>query len=486
MTSSESVPRRSPAPSPGPGEPLTEWRLPDTGESDPRAWEARIRGLVAAAYDFATDARRVGISEHGRAEEERRTAHARAAHSSADARQKVEHAVADAVDAAASVAGDRVEDLAPGLASLDPAAAAWESREFLGAYTPLYLRIGTVDARTAVPAVVPLLGTAGWCVQADDAAAARQLLQNVLLRLMAGAEPLAVRVDAYDPRLTGALGVLGDLTAKAPRVVPPASHSTDDLHAMLAELVETASRRSAKLTQPGHRTFEEMVDQSGQVGEPYRVVVLLDYPAGVDARAQQDLVRLAGAAASRGICFLVHHDPGAGVHDDPGVRDVDPSGLTTLLEDVVVRRDRVEVSWLPGVPVRGDPPFDPGLYATVCGEIADLIDRAALPTLDFADTLPDRDDWWQPIREELSTVIGMDNRTPATLRLRSGNPSLPHVLIGGAVGQGKSNLLLVLIHGLAARYSPDDLEMYLLDFKQGLEFSVLGPGAGREHWLPHA
>jgi hypothetical protein len=42
-----------------------------------------------------------------------------------------------------------------------------------------------------------------------------------------------------------------------------------------------------------------------------------------------------------------------------------------------------------------------------------------------------------------------------------------------------------MIHGLAARYAPDDLEMYLLDFKHGVEFSALGPAAEREHWLPH-
>ncbi len=71
------------------------------------------------------------------------------------------------------------------------------------------------------------------------------------------------------------------------------------------------------------------------------------------------------------------------------------------------------------------------------------------------------------------------------MRLRSGNPALPHVLVGGAVGQGKSNLLLVMIHGLATRYAPQDLEMYLLDFKHGVEFSALGPATEREHWLPH-
>ncbi len=90
------------------------------------------------------------------------------------------------------------------------------------------------------------------------------------------------------------------------------------------------------------------------------------------------------------------------------------------------------------------------------------------------------------MRDELDTVIGYDDRAPVRLRLRTSNPALPHALVGGAVGQGKSNLLLVLIHGLAARYAPHDLEMYLLDFKHGVEFASLGPGPDRAAWLPHA
>ena len=71
------------------------------------------------------------------------------------------------------------------------------------------------------------------------------------------------------------------------------------------------------------------------------------------------------------------------------------------------------------------------------------------------------------------------------VRLRTSNPPLPHLLVAGAIGQGKSNFLLTLIHGLAVRYSPADLEMYLLDFKHGVEFARLGPAAGREYFLPH-
>ena len=47
----------------------------------------------------------------------------------------------------------------------------------------------------------------------------------------------------------------------------------------------------------------------------------------------------------------------------------------------------------------------------------------------------------------------------------------PHSFLGGKSGSGKSNLVHVLIHGLLNRYSPSELELYILDCKEGTEFN---------------
>ena len=47
-----------------------------------------------------------------------------------------------------------------------------------------------------------------------------------------------------------------------------------------------------------------------------------------------------------------------------------------------------------------------------------------------------------------------------------------NAVITGAVGQGKSNLISVIIHSLCMRYSPRELQMYLLDFKEGVTFKA--------------
>ena len=65
--------------------------------------------------------------------------------------------------------------------------------------------------------------------------------------------------------------------------------------------------------------------------------------------------------------------------------------------------------------------------------------------------------------------------------LKLGKGTSQHVLTAGKTGSGKSTLLHALITNGALRYSPDQLELYLIDFKKGVEFKVY---AAMD--LPHA
>jgi len=455
--------------------------VPLSGRGSKRAVKARLRGLQVAAAELADDARRIAWSEHHQAEQEYAAARAggKTLGSSDDA---VAQAVRRAAASATPVVHRTVEELAPGLASLPPDDSGWRSREFVGTGTATYMRLGELDTDALaqpLPVVAPLLGTTGWRVNAPQPTQAHRLLQAVALRQVACAEPFRVRIDSFDPHLTGSMGLLGNLSAKYPQLVPKALHAPEALQSLLSALTEESSGRAARLAQAGHARFDDLVRETGRVTDPYRLVLLFDYPAGVEASAQRDLLRLAATGAERGITFVVAHNPAMVAE-----RGVDPGELLDLLETVSLEQDGLTLSQLPDVPVTPDPAFDADTAAAVCDLVAHLAERAVLPTIDFADTLPPTN--WQPVRDELDTVIGYDDRAPVRFRLRTSNPALPHALVGGAAGQGKSNLLLVLIHGLAARYAPHDLEMYLLDFKHGVEFASLGPGPDRASWLPHA
>lgn len=60
----------------------------------------------------------------------------------------------------------------------------------------------------------------------------------------------------------------------------------------------------------------------------------------------------------------------------------------------------------------------------------------------------------------------------STVNLTIGEGSSHHGLIAGATGSGKSTLLHTLIMSSMLHYSPDQLHLYLMDFKSGTEFKI--------------
>lgn len=80
----------------------------------------------------------------------------------------------------------------------------------------------------------------------------------------------------------------------------------------------------------------------------------------------------------------------------------------------------------------------------------------------------------------LKIPIGSSTDNGEILNLEIGDQP-PHTMIAGATGSGKSNLLHVLITSACSRYSPDELNLYLIDFKDGVEFA-----AYTHPCLPHA
>src|SRR5207302_6085544 len=88
--------------------------------------------------------------------------------------------------------------------------------------------------------------------------------------------------------------------------------------------------------------------------------------------------------------------------------------------------------------------------------------------------------WTASAAKGLDVPVG---RAGATRRqvFSLGRGTSQHALVAGKTGSGKSTLLHALITNLALTYSPDEAELYLVDFKEGVEFKTYAA-----HGLPHA
>ncbi|MET8911986.1 FtsK/SpoIIIE domain-containing protein [Micromonospora sp. NPDC004551] len=339
----------------------------------------------------------------------------------------------------------------------------WQATPAARAEPPGAVRIGTVRIAGAepVPALVPLLDAGHVHLAGSDREGVAAVVPALLLRSVGRADPGTVRLFGYDPEHLGGglagfapLGTAGLLTFVGP----------GGLGRLLDDLVEQIRRINETVLAGEYASLRELAAATGRRPEPWRVAVLL----GGDEltrheRGQLDRVVRTGAAC--------------GVH--LVVRGIDlPDGPTVTR--VVVDPDDARIG---GLPVALDAPPPATLVTETCRDVASRV-NAGPPPAPFTDLLPPTGEYWrEDSAHGLTAPIGEGPHGRPVLLTLGDYP--PHALIGGPSGTGKTNLIFAWIGALAARYSPAELEFYLLDFKEGVSFARFAQGRRDPSWLPH-
>ena len=120
-----------------------------------------------------------------------------------------------------------------------------------------------------------------------------------------------------------------------------------------------------------------------------------------------------------------------------------------------------------------------------CESYLKIVRNAELPLVLY-DELHDMNAlWYDNSIEGLCFAIGTYGINRLEISIGDEVNQRHNLIITGAVGQGKSNLLSVIIHSLCQRYSPKELQLYLLDFKEGVTFKAFS-NIDKEDYLPHA
>ncbi len=89
---------------------------------------------------------------------------------------------------------------------------------------------------------------------------------------------------------------------------------------------------------------------------------------------------------------------------------------------------------------------------------------------ELKDLQKDEKFWTESSQYEVSVPVGWDINHKE-MRFEIGNAQ-NHTLICDHSGSGKSNFLHVLIQNLAFYYAPDEVQLFLLDYKEGVEFNA--------------
>jgi DNA segregation ATPase FtsK/SpoIIIE-like protein len=338
-----------------------------------------------------------------------------------------------------------------------------------------------------LPAVLPFPGTPTLLLKAAGRGrdAGISVLQTAMLRLLTQLPPGDVRFTIVDPVGLGenfaAFMHLADYDELliSHRIWTEAVHIDEQL----AKLTEHMENVFQKYLRNEFESIEDYNEQAGEVAEPYRVLVIANFPAGFSERSAQRLVSIAASGARCGVQTLVSIDTQLPL----------PHGfdLSRLEEAATVFDWRAEggqggnfVSLACGreaLALEIDEPPNAALLASLirkAGELSKDVRRVEVP---FHRIAPREEQYWtSDSRNRIDVPLGRVGATKLQ-HLRLGTGTSQHVLVAGKTGSGKSTLLHVIVTDLALRYSPDEIEFYLIDFKKGVEFKTY---ATRR--LPHA
>jgi ABC-type multidrug transport system fused ATPase/permease subunit len=343
------------------------------------------------------------------------------------------------------------------------------------------LREGLPESLT-VPALLPFPNRASVLLRAggEGRVAAVRVLQALMLRLLTAVPPGKVRFTILDPVGLGenfaAFPHLADYDEAliASRIWTEQQH----IEQRLSDLTAHMENVIQKYLRNQFQTIEEYNAQAGEVAEPFRVLVVANFPVNFSVEASRRLVSIAGNGARCGVFTLVSVDPQAPMPQGFNLKELEgAAALLTWKDDHFQWKDADFEKY----PLTLDsPPDDATTTAalTVVGEAARGVKRVEVP---FEVVAPAPADYWnRDSRKGIDVPLGRAGATRLQ-HLKLGQGTAQHVLIAGKTGSGKSTLLHALVTNLALLYGPDEVELYLIDFKKGVEFKTYAVNE-----LPHA
>ncbi|MEV5746768.1 FtsK/SpoIIIE domain-containing protein [Actinoallomurus sp. NPDC052308] len=366
-------------------------------------------------------------------------------------------------ETAAAVAGWRelAAEAAPGAASAPW--TDWPAEPEPADSGPCLYRVGT--AAGEVPALVPLLDSGHLRITGGQTPVADAVVDALLVRIVATTRPGSVRVSLYDPRRLGA-GLGGFHALSRPGLLTV--YGVEEFKDLLGSLDRDIRRIQRDVLGGGHSSLAELAAATGRRPEPWQVVIVQSPVRGLRDDEVAHLTSVMHAGAACGIHVICRDVP---VEDAPGIEAVD-----------ITADGRVTTSMTGELEVTVEPP-PPELVRAVCERAARWAGIERDPPR-FAELVPHRM-WSESSAAGVRAPIGEDVDRYEPVEVFLGDDPV-HALVGGPPGSGKTNFLYAMIGSMAARYSPDELEFYLLDFKEGVSFARLASGRTDKTWLPHA
>jgi tetratricopeptide (TPR) repeat protein len=336
-------------------------------------------------------------------------------------------------------------------------------------------------------------------------AATHSFARSMMLRQLLSVAPGEVKFCVFDPVGLGqSAGELLDLAEyDADLIGGKVWCSSRDLETRLDELSTHIELVIQKYLRSTYQTIDEFNDAAGEVAEPYRVLVLFDCPTGLTAESTVRLKGIVENGPRCGVFTLIAADSsvqapyGVDVEQlSTSMRRLNLQGVfsdnlngyrleTSFEHEILPERSEIAKRIIDSVGRASISRTEAAVtFDKVFGMYGSVAERGLRPELGAAamqTRVADPETWWHDDSTRgLFAPIGQKGaRDVAILGFDSSDHA--GALLVGRPGSGKSTLLHTYVGGLTTLYGPDELELYLIDFKEGVEFKAYA-----EEQLPHA
>ncbi len=320
---------------------------------------------------------------------------------------------------------------------------------------------------------IPLLGTSNVWIEDSlgDDRASIGLTQTLIQRALEGTAAGQLEIIVFDDALTGLAAPFAPLNTGGEKLLH-VLHDAQEFKSTLRYLRDHV--QAVKNVMRGEAA--NLVDFRHRIDYPvegYKLVVVSTDISFLDDETQAQLAILLRAAPVAGVSFLIHS-----MTLDANPYIVSMCEQLALQACGVIERDGQ-------APIRGWSPPSPHELTEASRRLANALATHAMTSIPFTDIQPTDRRWQHTSENGVTFAVGRYGEDVVHITLGDELNQRHNMLVTGAVGQGKSNLISVIIHSLCQRYSPRELKLYLLDFKEGVTLQAFFDAESGQY-LPHA
>ena len=335
------------------------------------------------------------------------------------------------------------------------------------------LRLGTVchgfTPLPDFPALLPLVGHRHVLISAEAGQShiGAGILESLAWRIAALSAPGSYRFVLLDPLDRGAtLASILKLpeSIRGPKIWCDDGDIEQALRRLLGDIEDVTQRRLLD----SYQNIEAYNQANPDLAVPYRFLIITGFPQGFTSKASELLASIARTGPRTG-CYLL-----CGVlRGAKPPHDFDFAAFMKMSTYISVK-GRTRLEWTDRdfgrFPVQPDGPPPSQLVESLAKAIQPLAVAASTTIVQVRQFVAPEADWWKSSSKDgVEVPVGIgESGEIASITFGPGRSY--HILLGGLTRYGKTNFLHVLVLMLCTAYSPDEIELYLVDFKEGVEF----------------